>query len=100
MMKPIMTGLLMALASLSVFAQGNLSVQLGDLRKSGMEGDVVVLTAREAQVRLSAYGPIIPGVSGRDRRTSLILPTLLSESGGVSCLRSIPIRELTAIGTT
>jgi len=59
MMKPIVTGLLMLLGSLSGFAQGNLSVQFGGLKKSTTEGDGVVLTTREAQVRLSVYGPEI-----------------------------------------
>ena len=55
-MRALVTGLMAALICLTGFAQGNISVQLGDLKKSGFEGNGVVLTTPEAQVRLSAYG--------------------------------------------
>ncbi|MFH0759941.1 MAG: TIM-barrel domain-containing protein [Bacteroidota bacterium] len=58
-MRALVTGLLMVVCSLTGFTQGRISVQLGDLKKSGIEGNGVVLTTREAQMRLSAYGPDI-----------------------------------------
>ncbi len=58
-MRALLIGLITVLICQTGFAQGNLSIQLGDLKKSTTEGDGVVLTTREAQVRLSVYGPEI-----------------------------------------
>ena len=48
---------LLAATWLGGLAQGRTSVQLGDLKKVTTEGNTVILTTQEAQMRLMAYGP-------------------------------------------
>jgi alpha-glucosidase len=51
--------LLAAVLPVSGFAQGRISVRMGNLKKVTSENNTVVLITPEAQVRLAAYGPEI-----------------------------------------
>ena len=58
-MKVLAVWLLWAGLCLSGLAQGRMSVQLGNLKKVAEEGNTIILTTNEAQVRLMSYGPEI-----------------------------------------
>jgi len=82
-MRTLMIGLLAAILPVSGFAQGRISVQMGNLKKVTSENNTVALITPEAQVRLTAYGPEIVRVRvSREKPTSDFSYAVIGQPSG------------------